>query len=167
MAAIAGTARGVGDTPKASGIDIKNTADEGVGVTPKASEEIFKVLYLFAGTKRRSSMANCLKRVAKGQLVKIHVKEIDALLGHDLSPPTGRAPRSSKPASALADPPPWTAPLPGPPVARAPVARPAWELVDRARPPAPSPQRGEYCRTLERFETFCVAYGTVSDGAVG
>lgn len=55
---------------------------------------------------------------------------------------------------------------PGPagpvPLAWVPAVRPDWELVDAARPPRASAQRGEFCATLARLETFCLACAAVA-----
>jgi hypothetical protein len=48
------------------------------------------------------------------------------------------------------------------PSAWVPAPRPGWELVDAARPPQVSARRGDFCSTLERLETFCLAYAAVT-----
>ena len=40
-----------------------------------------RILYLFAGVKRKSVLAGCLKRSCSGTGVKVHVLEIDILQG--------------------------------------------------------------------------------------
>ena len=77
------------------GIDIPARSEGAIrpGIAPANGTRVARVLYLFAGARRRSGLARSLRLACKGTRVMVFVDEIDILRGgrrHDLLRKTHR-----------------------------------------------------------------------------
>ena len=69
------------------GIPTPNEGADRLGIAPAIGTRVVRILYLFAGARRKSGLARSLRLACTGTGVKVFVEEIDILRGgrrHDL-----------------------------------------------------------------------------------